>query len=633
MINFRQFIIEEEQQEGKKLKHLTHIEDMPIHHGHEGVAAADAMLRDTHKALTGKGMGKSTISTKYDGAPSIVYGHHPETGKFFVASKSAFNKDPKINYTPEDVERNHGHAPGLVEKLKAALEHLPKVAPKKGVFQGDVMHTPNDVEDHDGKYHFTPNTIKYSVGKDSTEGKKIKNSKFGIVTHTQYDGKDMGSMSAAPISQENKDKFKQHPDVHQIDPATNTEGAHYTPEMQKEFANHMENARRTYANMDHSTPEITKGHEINLEAHVNDMVRKGGTPSVEGFISHLKNKKMKDVEKLKSPAGKEKKAREHDDNIGHVEDNKEHFKNLLDLHSHLQKAKNVLVRGLNSSGSPYEHSVDGKKTDPEGFVINRGDHMSKLVNRDEFSRMNLLGAGKMSKRNEPAKEEDDKPIVYAHGRMNPPHAGHEAVINKVHELANQQGADHKVVLTHTQDPEKNPLSPQDKLAHAKKLFPKTNFGLSDDEHPTLIEQLAKLNKAGHKKLTMVAGDDRVEGYKKLLNDRNGKDFDFKKIDVVSAGGRDPDSEGVEGLSASKMRDHAINGRAKEFAAGLPKGTSPEHAKQLMQDTAKGMDIPITPSTHPVTLKRHALRNDPIGHAAQKELNRRAAEKVMSKKKK
>ena len=81
------------------------------------------------------------VTTKYDGSPSIVFGTHPETGRFFVASKSAFNKDPKINYTPEDIERNHGHAPGLVEKLKGALEHLPKIMPRNGgVYQGDLMY-------------------------------------------------------------------------------------------------------------------------------------------------------------------------------------------------------------------------------------------------------------------------------------------------------------------------------------------------------------------------------------------------------------------------------------------------------------------------------------------------------------
>ena len=123
MINFKQYLLEAEQQpEGKPLKHLRHLEDNAIYDGHGGVERAANFLDDAHKALQGKNS-STHFSTKYDGAPSIVFGHHPQTGQFFVASKSAFNKNPKINYTPEDIEANHGHAPGLVEKLKSALEH------------------------------------------------------------------------------------------------------------------------------------------------------------------------------------------------------------------------------------------------------------------------------------------------------------------------------------------------------------------------------------------------------------------------------------------------------------------------------------------------------------------------------
>ena len=115
MIDFKTFLIEaEEEQKGKALKHLTHVEDHIIHNGHEGVATADQHLNDVHNMLLGKNT-SSHASVKFDGAPSIVFGHHPQTGHFFVATKSAFNKNPKINYSDEDIEKNHGHAPGLVE--------------------------------------------------------------------------------------------------------------------------------------------------------------------------------------------------------------------------------------------------------------------------------------------------------------------------------------------------------------------------------------------------------------------------------------------------------------------------------------------------------------------------------------
>lgn len=147
MKSFNSFLVEEAQ-EGEKLKHIHHAEDRPLMHGHSGFEHAHAALMSAHEHMKA-GAKSSNVTMKYDGSPSIVFGHHPKTGKFFVASKSAFNKNPKINYTHKDIEKNHGHAPGLVSKLKSALTHLPKVAPKHGVYQGDVMHTREDQKHHD----------------------------------------------------------------------------------------------------------------------------------------------------------------------------------------------------------------------------------------------------------------------------------------------------------------------------------------------------------------------------------------------------------------------------------------------------------------------------------------------------
>jgi hypothetical protein len=121
MMQFNLYLTEASEE---KLTHLEHAEDHVINDGMEGFAHAYHNLEDVKDQVNGK-KNKTKIATKYDGSPSIVFGHHPETGAFFVASKSVFNKDPKLNYTPEDIEKNHGHAPGLVQKLKQALEHLP----------------------------------------------------------------------------------------------------------------------------------------------------------------------------------------------------------------------------------------------------------------------------------------------------------------------------------------------------------------------------------------------------------------------------------------------------------------------------------------------------------------------------
>jgi len=192
-------------------------------------------------------------------------------------------------------------------------------------------------------------------------------------------------------------------------------------------------------------------------------------------------------------------------------------------------------------------------------------------------------------------EEKLKTTVMAFGRMNPPTTGHGKLIDKVKEVADKHNGDHVVVLSHSQDAKKNPLSPEAKVTHARNLFPGTTIKSSSKEHPTFLHQASELHKSGTQHLVMVAGSDRVKEYKEKLNQYNGQTgphghFDFKKITVVSAGARDPDAEGVEGMSASKMREHATTGNYGKFKEGLPGGTKEIHAKQLYNDVRKGMNV-------------------------------------------
>ena len=145
-----------------------------------------------------KGKKSSELTTKYDGSPAIVYGYHPKNKKFFVASKSAFNKNPKINYTPQDIEANHGHSPGLVSKLKDALEHLPKVAPKQGVYQGDMLFSGNDKKRKGAGISFNPNPSGITYTAHGTEADKVKKAKIGVVTHLSYHG-DEKNLNASQI--------------------------------------------------------------------------------------------------------------------------------------------------------------------------------------------------------------------------------------------------------------------------------------------------------------------------------------------------------------------------------------------------------------------------------------------------
>ena len=187
-----------------------------------------------------------------------------------------------------------------------------------------------------------------------------------------------------------------------------------------------------------------------------------------------------------------------------------------------------------------------------------------------------------------------KTVVMAFGRMNPPTVGHQKLVNKVRELAARHNAHHEVIVSHSQDAQKNPLSQEQKLKHAKRYFPGTNIVGSSKEHPNFLAHAQRLHQAGHEHLVMVAGQDRVKEFHDTLKRYNGTHsgalFNFKKISVVSAGARDPDAEGVEGVSASKMREHAKNNNFDEFRKGVPGHVSDKHAKELFHDTRKGMGL-------------------------------------------
>jgi len=184
--------------------------------------------------------------------------------------------------------------------------------------------------------------------------------------------------------------------------------------------------------------------------------------------------------------------------------------------------------------------------------------------------------------------------VTAFGRMSPPTTGHEVLVNKVKDVAKSVGGSHSVVLSHSHDKDKNPLSAEDKLKHAKRFFSKTNLSTSSKESPTFLSHAEKLHKQGVTHLHMVAGSDRVPEYEKKLAQYNGPEkgklFNFKKITVHSAGERDPDAEGTAGMSASKMRAHAKEGNFKEFKKGIPKHVPEHHAKEMFADVRKGMQI-------------------------------------------
>jgi len=182
-------------------------------------------------------------------------------------------------------------------------------------------------------------------------------------------------------------------------------------------------------------------------------------------------------------------------------------------------------------------------------------------------------------------EASEKRGVLAYGRMNPPTIGHAKLID----AAMKEPGEKRIYLSHTQDNKKNPLEADEKIDILHKMYPnhKHFFRKSTKEEPTIFHAAAKMHKEGVKHLTVVAGDDRVQEFKDKLNayngkfDKDGNGYHFKSITIKSAGTRDPDSEGADGMSASKMRAAAIKGDKKSFYSGLHTNLTHKDKDELM----------------------------------------------------
>ena len=199
----------------------------------------------------------------------------------------------------------------------------------------------------------------------------------------------------------------------------------------------------------------------------------------------------------------------------------------------------------------------------------------------------------------------DKPVVLAPMRMSPPTPSHGIVVDKAMQLAKAHGAPHHIILTRSHDVIKkktgsgvrNPLTPDQKLKHAKRFFPKANIQMASEERPNLLSQAAELHQKGHKHLMVVAGSDRVSEYERLLNRYNGEAgkhgyFNFPKISVVAAGEqRDAAATGAAGWSGTKSRETVEAGDYKKFRKNaVPSHVSDKHAKELYDDLHNGMGL-------------------------------------------
>ena len=182
-------------------------------------------------------------------------------------------------------------------------------------------------------------------------------------------------------------------------------------------------------------------------------------------------------------------------------------------------------------------------------------------------------------------------LTLAFGRFNPPHAGHQQLMDIAAQSAEAEESDYIIVPSRSQDPKKNPLDADTKVSVMRSMFPQHSERIvNDGANRTIFDVLKKAHNDGYTNVRIVAGQDRVKEFDKLSQNYNGQLYQFDNMEVVSSGDRDPDAEGMEGLSSSRMRLAAAEGDFKTFRAGLPEGVPRKSAMELFDTVRQSMNV-------------------------------------------
>ena len=392
MKSFKEYI-----SEAAKNVHMTHVEDL-VFEGSARAEEAVSFLEEIAKMLDGNSKSRTNATVKWDGAPAIVCGKNPENGKFFVGSKSVFNKTPKINYTIGDIRKNHKG--GVADKLATALKYLKKLN-FQGILQGDMMFGPGDVKtkqiDGVSHYTFTPNTITYAIPVDSDEGKRIKRAKMGIVFHTTYKGNSMSDLSASFGAKVGRLKNNNAVWVDDADFKDVSGTATLTKTESSSLSSILTTAKGQLKSAKSFLDEIATNKKVidNVNIYANSKVRQGSTTlSTKEFITFMNDKIQGEIDGLKSEEAKKRRESARDEMVKYLNAKNKELDSVFSLHASLTDAKIILVRKLESVKSigTFIQTGDGfKVTAPEGFVgIDKyTSNAVKLVDRLEFSKANF----------------------------------------------------------------------------------------------------------------------------------------------------------------------------------------------------------------------------------------------------
>jgi hypothetical protein len=404
MHNFKEFI--SEAAAASKNTHMEHLEDAILNQGVNGTREAINFLRALRDMLAGTAKSKVTISVKWDGAPAVFAGIDPSDKKFFVAKKGIFNKNPKVYKTNAEIDADIASG-DLNVKMKLALAELPKLG-IKGVVQGDFLYAKDDLKvvDIEGEPHITfhPNTIVYTVPKNSKLGEQILRSKIGVVWHTTYRGSSFEEMSAS-FGEEIASGLKATKSVWSVDASySDVSGtANFTKAETDKLNAVLGQAGKLFKTIKKETLDGISGNDDTLtqtKKFVNTKIRAGEriknprtfVKELEAYIAAIYDK---EADKRKTEKGKVAQRQKKDATLEYFnKTNPAQLVAVFELYNLIIDAKHMVIRKLDKAKQvgTFLKTVDGYKvTEQEGFVAidKMGKNAVKLIDRLEFSNANF----------------------------------------------------------------------------------------------------------------------------------------------------------------------------------------------------------------------------------------------------
>ena len=381
----------------KQLKHLSHIEDLIIEEGWAGKLFAENLLEMFKNGLrSNTPETKISISVKFDGAPSVIFSKTEEKG-FFIATKSAFNKNPKLNYSEQDIDKNHGQTPELAQTLKYIFYYL-KNHPFTGTYQGDLLYTKEDLKiraDFPGtsEYYITfrPNILIYAFPLNSEMGQRIKQSQLGIVVHTKYATPDLQN----PIFDFNYQEIPSSKDVIIFSPEIPNVAGEVT--LTKEETSFLIQALKDLRTLPISQEDLENIPELLrslLSSYKNFEIRQNQNPSLSGLQNYIQTKYQNEINKKTTSSAKQKLQAELTKLLDFIHQHSFLIGNIYEWQEICAQAKQILLDKLNSF-SEHRNYLEFKNgelvvTGNEGFVVSDAfGNVVKLVDRFKFSQINF----------------------------------------------------------------------------------------------------------------------------------------------------------------------------------------------------------------------------------------------------